>query len=293
MTATIDAPALTTAPGPARRHAAWRSPAAVVSAAVLLLFAVAALAPWLLAPGDPEAIDLGATLAPPSPEHWLGTDEIGRDLYTRVVHGTGQSLLIGLGAAAVSLATAALLASASALSGPSRLGRLVAAATNRLIEVIFAFPTLLLALLLVAVLGPSAQTLIVAVGLGTAPGYARMIRAQLFTVRDSGYVEAATTLGHSRARILRAHILPNALRPLIAVFTMSIGQSIVWSSSLAFLGLGVAPPAAEWGALLEAGRTYLTQAWWLVVLPGLAIVILAVAATILGRHIQTQLENGD
>jgi peptide/nickel transport system permease protein len=271
------------APRTRRRTAAGALPA-LAAAAVL---AVAALAPSVLAPRDPRAIDLSATLRPPSWTHWLGTDEIGRDLYTRIVHGTGQSLVIGLGAAAVALVLALVLALAATLTPAP-----VAAAADRVIDVLFAFPTLLLALLLVGVLGPAPGTLVVAVGTGVAPGYARMVRAQLLGVRNSPYVEAATALGHRRARIVARHVLPNALRPLVAVFALSVGQCVVWSSSLSFLGLGVAPPASEWGALLEAGRGYVGVAGWLVVLPGLAVVALAVTATALGRALQTRLEPG-
>lgn len=259
----------------------------LAATATLAMFALAAVAPGLLAPGSPESLDLGATLQAPSAAHWFGTDELGRDLYTRVVHGTGLSLLIGLGAAAVSLTLAVLLAAASALTG-----RILSGAADRTIEILFAFPTLLLALLLIATLGPSPLSLVLAVGVGTAPGYARIVRGQLLSARTSGYVEAATALGHGRLRIVAAHILPNALRPLVGIFTMSIGQSIVWASSLAFLGLGVAPPSPEWGALLDAGRAYLTAAGWLVVIPGLVIAVLALAATTLGKHIQTRLETG-
>ncbi|WP_345031856.1 ABC transporter permease subunit [Brevibacterium pityocampae] len=279
------------APAPHPTTPAGRSPrlplGPLAAAATLAMFALAAVAPGLLAPGSPESLDLGATLQAPSAAHWFGTDELGRDLYTRVVHGTGLSLLIGLGAAAVSLTLAVLLAAASALTG-----RILSGAADRTIEILFAFPTLLLALLLIATLGPSPLSLVLAVGVGTAPGYARIVRGQLLSARSSGYVEAATGLGHRRLRVVAAHILPNALRPLVGIFTMSIGQSIVWASSLAFLGLGVAPPSPEWGALLDAGRAYLTAAGWLVVVPGLVIAVLALAATTLGKHIQTRLETG-
>jgi peptide/nickel transport system permease protein len=120
-----------------------------------------------------------------------------------------------------------------------------------------------------------------------------MVRGQILSAKNSGYVEAATALGHSRARIIQAHILPNALRPLVAVFALSVGQSIVWASSLSFLGFGVAPPASEWGALLDAGRAYITQAGWLIVIPGLVIVAVALAATTIGRHLQNSLEKGE
>jgi peptide/nickel transport system permease protein len=163
---------------------------------------------------------------------------------------------------------------------------------NRGLEVVFALPVLLLALLLVTVFGASATTQIVAVGIGTAPGYARMIRGQVIAVRGAGYVEAAGALGHRYRRIVRQHIFPNAMRPLVVVVTLGVGQSIVWASSLAFLGLGVPPPAPEWGALLDAGKNYVTQAWWLEVMPGMATVLFALSVTTLGRHLQQRLEGG-
>ncbi len=249
---------------------------------------MAALAPQALTTHLPTAVDYGAALQPPSIAHVFGTDESGRDLYTRIVWGARESLLIGLGAAAVGICTALVLGSVAALAVKP-----VAVIADRFVEVMFAFPALLLALLLIAVAGPSAATEVLAVGLGTAPGYARMIRGQILGAKNSGYVEAATALGHSRSRIIRAHILPNALRPLVAVFALSVGQSIVWASSLSFLGLGVAPPSSEWGALLDAGRAYITQAWWLVVVPGLVIVAVALAATTIGRHLQLRLEKGE
>ncbi|GIT81283.1 ABC transporter permease [Leifsonia sp. LS1] len=259
-----------------------------IAIAFAVLLVVAVVAPEALTTHLPTAIDYQAALQPPSLAHPFGTDESGRDLYTRVVWGARDSLTIGVGAAALGVGLALVLGSLAALGVKP-----VAVVIDRLVEVLFAFPALLLALLLIAIAGPSAATQVLAVGIGTAPGYARMIRGQILAARGSGYVEAATALGHSRWRIIRAHILPNALRPLVAVFALSIGQSIVWASSLSFLGLGVAPPASEWGALLDAGRQYVTTAWWLIVIPGLVIVAVALAATTIGRHIQARLEKGE
>ncbi|UPO77338.1 ABC transporter permease [Arthrobacter sp. Helios] len=260
-------------------------PGPALAAAVLLFFIVAAILPQLLAPADPFAIDLNAVLQPPSWQHPFGTDQSGRDLYTRVVHGTRESLLIGLGATALAMAVAVVLGVSSGLGG-----RVLDGLISRGLEVLFAFPVLLLAMLFVTVYGPSVTTQVIAVGLGTAPGYARMIRGQVLAVRTSGYVEAAHALGHSRWEVLRRHVFPNAMRPLVAVVTLGVGQSIVWASGLAFLGLGVAPPSPEWGALLDAGRMFITRAWWLEVMPGLAIVAVALAATSLGNHLQKKLE---
>ncbi len=263
-----------------------RWPAGVVlSGIVVLFFVVAAVSPGLLQTHAPFKTDLPAILRPPSPAHWLGTDQIGRDTYSRIVQGTRQSLAIGLGATALSLTVAILLGVSAGLSG-----RLVDGVIGRFLDVLFAFPPLFLALLLVTVFGTSVTTEIVAVGIGTAPGYARMIRGQVLAVRGSGYVEAARVLGHAPSRVVRQHIVPNAMRPLIAMTTLGVGQAIVWASGLAFLGLGVAPPSPEWGALLDAGRNYVVRAWWLEVMPGLAIVLFALAVTVLGRHVQDRLE---
>lgn len=278
---TLRTPSLLT---PASRTSSVPVPA-ILSALVLLTAAAAAATPWVLAPTDPFAVDLTSILKPPSLEHIFGTDQSGRDVYTRVVHGARESLLIGLGATGLALSVAIVLGAAAGLGN-----RVVDTIVSRLLDVFFAFPVLLFALLFVVVAGPGVSTQIVAVGLGTAPGYARMIRGQVQSVRRSGYVEAARALGHPSRRVFRQHILPNALRPLVAVVTLSIGQSIVWASGLAFLGLGVAPPSAEWGALLDAGRMYVTSAWWLEIFPGLAIVLVALAATTLGSYLQRRLE---
>jgi len=270
---------------PRRRRPA---PSLVAAIAVIAFLLLAAAWPALLATHSPTANDFAAALQPPSFAHWFGTDEAGRDLYSRVVWGARESLLIGAGAATVSLGLAVVLGTAAALGG-----RILSGVVGFVLEVAFAFPALLLALLLVAVLGPSAWTQVLAVGIGTAPGYARIVRAQVLAARSSGYVEAAVALGHPRRRIVLRQILPNALRPLVAIFALSVGQSIVWASSLAFLGLGVAPPSSEWGALLDAGRAYITRAPWLVVIPGLVIVALALAATSLGGHLRTALDMGE
>ncbi|MFW0783665.1 ABC transporter permease [Gordonia sp. CPCC 206044] len=258
---------------------------AAAAGVVLVLLLIAVIAPGVLAPHDPLAIDLDATLSPPSWAHWFGTDLSGRDLFSRVIFGTRQSLGIGLGAVGVALVLAVALGIAAGLSR-----RIGAALANRWIDVMFAFPTILLGLLLTSVFGPGAATLIFAIGIGIAPGYARIVRGQVLAVRNAPYVEAATALGHSPGRILVQHIAPNALRPMIVTATLGIGQAIIWASGLAYLGLGVAPPAPEWGALLDAGRTYITVAWWLEIFPGLVIVIVALAFTTLGRHLGARLE---
>jgi len=254
------------------------------SLAVASFFLVAAVTPELLQTHDPLAIELMSPLKAPSLAHWFGTDQAGRDLYSRIVWGAQESLSIGLGATALSTAIALVLGVTAGLAGG-----VIDNVLSRLFDILFALPTLLLALLFVAVFGPSVTTLVIAVGIGTAPGYARMIRGQILSVKSTGYVEAAKALGHPPGRILLRHILPNALGPLASLFTLGVGQAMIWASGLAFLGLGVAPPASEWGALLNAGRNYVIYAWWLEVMPGLAIVLFALALTVVGRYVQERL----
>jgi peptide/nickel transport system permease protein len=257
----------------------------IVPALIVAFVIIAAIAPGLLTHRNPDAINLEQTLLPPSLSHWFGTDDAGRDLYTRVVYGARESLGIGLGATGMAMSIAILLGFATGLAGGA-----VDAVINRILEVAFAFPVLLLALLLISIYGPSLTTEIFAVGIGSAPGYARMVRGQVLNVREAPYVEAAGALGHSRLAVIRRHLFPNAMRPLVAVITLGVGQSIVWASGLSFLGLGVAPPSPEWGALLDSGRMYVTTQWWLEVMPGLVIVLVALSITSLGRTLQHRLE---
>jgi peptide/nickel transport system permease protein len=260
-------------------------PGTVLAFLVVAFIVIAALAPSLLTHRSPTAVDLQHTLGRPTWSHPLGTDDAGRDQYTRVIYGARQSLGIGLGATALAMALAIILGFSAGL-----IGGWVDVVITRILEVAFAFPVLLLALLLISIRGPSVATVLVAVGLGSAPGYARMVRGQVLNVRQSGYVEAAGALGHRRTTVIRRHLFPNAIRPMVAVMTLGVGQSIVWASGLAFLGLGVAPPSSEWGALLDAGRLYITTSWWLEILPGLVIVLVALAVTSLGRTLQHRLE---
>jgi len=281
------------APAPARFRLAvpeWvrgLRPGVILAGLIVAFFVVAMIVPSLLTSQDPYAVNLSQTLESPSWAHIMGTDQSGRDLYARIVYGARQSLLIGLGATGISVTIAIVLGVLAGLGN-----KWVDGIVSRGVEVMFAFPVLLLALLFVAVFGPSATTEIFAVGIGTAPGYARMVRGQVLATRDSGYVEAARALGHPYGSIVRRHIFPNAMRPLVVVFTLGVGQAIVWAAGIAFLGLGIPPPSPEWGALLNAGRNYITQAWWLEVMPGLAIVVFALSLTTLGRFVQQRLEGG-
>ena len=287
MTATHAQSAIDQQPGVVRLGGRARglSPGIVLAWLVLAFLAISVAWPGLIARAAPLAINPARTLQGPSLSHLFGTDQSGRDVFSRVVFGARESLLIGIAATAVGLAIAIVLGFAAGLAG-----RWADTVISRFLEVLFAFPSLLLALLFVAMFGAGVGSLIIAVGIGSAPGYARMIRGQVIAVRHAPYIEAARVLGHSPLRIMAASIFPNAMRPLLVLGTLGVGQSIVWASALSFLGLGAAPPAPEWGALLAAGRDFISSAWWLEFFPGAVIVATALAATALGRHLQRRME---
>ncbi|MGI6877672.1 ABC transporter permease [Microbacterium sp. gxy059] len=252
----------------------------ILSLAAIALLLVAIAWPGLLAPGDPLAVSPADGFRGPSLGHPLGADESGRDVLTRIVHGARASAGIGLAATGIGMAGGLVLGFAAGV-GP----RLVDAALSRVIEVLYALPTLVLALLFVTIIGPGTRSSILAIGIATAPGYARVIRARVRSVLRSDYVAYARHEGLTRPRILVRHIVPNTLWPLAAMVTLGIGQAVVWVSALSFLGLGAAPPSPEWGSMLNAGRVYLLNAWWMTVFPGVAIIVTAAALTVLGRRL--------
>lgn len=259
----------------------------LLAIAFVLFLLIATVAPGLVSTAEPNQIEARNAFSPPAASHWFGTDESGRDVYSRVIAGTAPSLLIGVSATAIGLALGLVL---GVLAGFG--GRAVDFTVSRTVEVLFAFPGLLLALLVIVIAGPGPVSATVAVGLSTAPGYARIIRGQLIGIRSSAWVESARVLGHSPGRILTRHILPNALIPLFVLATLGVGQAVVWAAALSYLGLGAQPPSAEWGAMLSAGRTYIGTAWWLTVFPGLMIVLTTIASTVLGRGITRRSREG-
>ncbi|EMQ98758.1 ABC transporter permease [Paeniglutamicibacter gangotriensis] len=259
----------------------------IITPLVLLLGLIAAaVIPSVLAPSGPLEMNPAEAFTAPGTAHWFGTDESGRDVFSRVIHGARSSLLIGILATVIGLGLALVLGAVAGLGT-----RAVDFSVSRFLEVLFAFPGLLLALLVITILGPGVVTTTIAVGLSAAPGYARMIRSQVLSIRGSGYVEASIVQGKSRAFIIRHHILPNVAAPLFVLATLGVGQAIVWASSLSFLGLGATPPDPEWGSMLSLGRLYIGNAWWLTVFPGLFIVLSAATTTLLGHGIQRNLKD--
>ncbi|MHC9043196.1 ABC transporter permease [Microbacterium saperdae] len=258
--------------------------ATTASALLLIVLAAAAVAPHLLTDADPASTDYASILQSPSSAHPLGTDQLGRDLYTRLVFGARSSLAIGLGATLIGLALGGVIAVA-ALLGP----RFIDATLMRLTDVGMAFPEILLALIVIAVLGPGPINAAVAIGIGSAPGYARLLRAQARVVQSSLFVEAARGLGVHPLVIAGRHIIPNAMGPVIVLATISAGTNIILAAGLSFLGFGTPPPGAEWGLMLAEGRNVLAQAWWLTLFPGALITAVVVSVTVIGRALESRL----
>jgi len=258
---------------------------ALLASVFLLFLLLAALFPAWFTHYDPLAIAPRDAFQEPNAQHWFGTDPSGRDLFSRVIYGARLSLLLGIGAVSLSAGLAIILGLTGGLSGEKG-QRLI----GWLLDILFSFPTLILALLFSAHLGSGIVPLIIATGISNAPGYAKMVYGQVLTVRHASYIDAARALGHSPARIITRQLLPNALRPLLVTLTMGVGQAIVWSSALSFLGLGAPPPAAEWGTLLSMGRDFVEQAWWLTFFPGLFIVLTTLSTSVVGRYLQRKSE---
>lgn len=261
-------------PGVAR--ALRRTPARVGLAITLLFLLLCAAAGWL-APYDPYDQDLSSALAPPGPDHWFGADQYGRDMLSRVMFGTRTALL----AVVVADGLALLLGCAMGLAAGFFAGR-VDAVVMRLVDVLLAFPYLLLALIIVAALGPGLTNSMIAIGIVYTPQYARLIRGQVLAVRNADYVRAARALGAARLRIMLRHVLPNSFTPILVMATLQAGSVVVETAGLSFLGLGAQPPSPDWGALLADGQSYFLTAWWIATFPGLAIFAVVLGCNLLG-----------
>ena len=251
---------------------------------VLILMAVALLAP-LIAPYDPNEQIRGARLIPPSSEHWFGTDEFGRDMLSRIIHGARVSLRIGI----ISTGIALVFGTAMGLIGGYFGGR-VDQIISFLIDALMAFPSLILALAIVAVLGPSLENTMIAIGVRGIPTFARLVRGSTYSLRNVPYVEAAEALAGSNTRIIVRHILPNALPVIIVQLTLYLPAAILMAASLGFIGLGAQPPTAEWGAMLASARSYLRRAPWIINYTGLAIIITVLGFNLLGNALRDQLD---
>lgn len=248
-----------------------RKPGLVISGLFLILVVVAAFFPNVLASGDPYTGDSSQALQSPSAAHWFGTDHLGRDLYTRVVHGTSLSLRTALVAVVIALFSGGVFGIMAGF-----LGGWVDQAIMRVVDVLLAIPSLLLSLALISALGFGSTNVAIAVAIGSVATFARIARSQSLRVCQAVYVEAARSLGSRWYTTLRRHVLPNASGPILALAVLEFGMAILSVSALSFLGYGAPRPAPEWGSLVSEGRNYMAAAWWLTTIPGLII-----AATVL------------
>jgi ABC-type dipeptide/oligopeptide/nickel transport system permease subunit len=268
---------------------AWRRfrhhPPALVGLGIILTFIALAIAAPVISPYDPVAQDLSSAIQPPSAEHWFGTDQLGRDIATRLMYGTRISLLIGVLAVTIGLVVGVPL---GVLAG--YYGGWVDLGISRIADMMFAFTSILLALTLVAVLGISLQNVIIAVGISVVPVIIRLVRSSVLSLREEPYVEAARTLGASDLRIIIRHILRNALTPVLVHGTLSIGVSILLAAGLGFLGLGVQSPTPEWGTMLGEGRQFIFNAPHLTTFPGVTIFLAILAFNLLGDGLRDALD---
>ncbi|MFT4233882.1 MAG: ABC transporter permease [Microbacterium sp.] len=256
-------------------------PADYLAAVVLLLLLAAILIPQALTRYDPLQVEEGQALLGPSGTHWFGTDYLGRDLFSRVVYGTSSSLSASAVAVAVGLIGGLVLGIVSGY-----LGGWVDSIISRLIDVLLSVPGLLLSMVIVVSLGFGAINAAIAVGVSSIASFSRITRSEVLRVRGAGYVEAAAHQGSSRARTLVRHVLPNSVGPVFSLIPLQFGGSIIWISSLSFLGFGAVPPQPEWGLLVAEGRQYLISAPWLLLFPGAVIVATVLAASHLQGAIQ-------
>ena len=258
--------------------------AALLGLIVIVLIALTALAAPLITRYDPNEIDLASMNEPPSAEHWFGTDDLGQDVFTRVVYGGRISLMIGFVPSVISLVLGTLL---GLMAG--YMGKRVDAVIMRLADVVLAFPSLLLAMVVMYTLGSSILNMFIALSIINWAGTARVVRAQTLSLREKEFVEAARSLGVSHPRIVFRHILPNCLPNLIVLFTLDIPGAIMWESSMSFLGVGD-PNAASWGLMVSQGKSYAYMCPWLILAPGIAILVTVMAFNFLGDGLRDAID---
>lgn len=224
-------------------------------------------------------------LKPPSAEHWLGTDEVGRDILARIVHGARISLPVAFVTIAVATVIGGLLGAISGY-GSRQLDNVI----MRVMDVFLAIPSILLSIALVAALGTSMTNMILAISISNIPPFARIVRSAVMTIKNEEYIEAARAIGASDARIILKHILPNCMAPIIVQATLSIAGSILAIASLSFIGLGISPPTPEWGSMLSTGRQFFRAAWWVCAFPGFAIMLTILSLNLLGDGLRDALD---
>ena len=262
-----------------------RNRSAVFGMLVLLAVVLSAVFAPRLTPYDPIETNFRARYQPPSAEHIMGTDRVGRDVATRILYGARISLRVGL----IAVTIAVVLGTAIGLVSGFYRGW-IDEALMRFIDVVMAMPSILLAITIVFALGPNLFNVMIAIGIATMPNYARVVRASVLSARENVYVEAARAAGMGDVRIIVKHILPNVLAPVLVLSTLGLGTAILSVAALSFLGLGAAPPTPEWGVLISDGRESLGSAWWISTFPGLAIMVVVLAVNLVGDGLRDALD---
>jgi peptide/nickel transport system permease protein len=257
----------------------------VIGGLIVLVFIFCALLAPVLSSYPPNKIDLKASLKPPGVEHPLGTDKLGRDMLSRIIHGSSVSLVVGLGAVGLAFIIGCPLGLIAGFV-KGKLG----AAIMRFMDALWSLPSLILALSIAAVLGAGLKNIIIAVGITFTPAFARLMYGQVLVVREEVYVRAVRALGASNFRLLVSHIFPNCLPPLIVYSSLLAAQAIIAEASLSFLGIGVVPPRAAWGSMLREGYPYLRTSPWLAIFPGVAVFLLVLGLNFLGDGLRDALD---
>ncbi len=262
-----------------------RNTLSVIGAAVVLsLIAISLLAPFL-SPYDPTTIDVYNVLSPPGKAHWLGTDELGRDLLSRIIWGSRVSLKVGFVAVGIAIMIGILVGSAAGFYGGK-----VDALLMRFVDIMLAFPTFFLILAVIAILEPNIYTIMAVIGVTGWMDVARLVRAEFLSLKERDFVDAGRAIGISNVRLIFRHILPNALSPVFVAATFGVAGAILTESGLSFLGLGVQPPDPSWGNILTSGKDNIEIAWWLSLYPGLAILITVLSYNLVGEGLRDALD---
>lgn len=264
-----------------------RNKMAVIGLVILIILVLLAVFANVIANYDNVVIkqNLSQRLQAPSAAHWLGTDEFGRDIFARLVHGTRVSLQVGIIAVGISIIIGGILGAIAGYYG-GKLDNII----MRIMDIFLAVPSILLAIAIVSALGPSILNLMLAISISSVPSYARIVRASVLSIRDQEFIEAAKAIGASNTRIIFRHIIPNSLAPVIVQATLGVAGAILSTAGLSFIGLGIQPPAPEWGSMLSGGRQYLRYAWWVTTFPGVAIMITILSLNLLGDGLRDALD---
>lgn len=267
----------------------WRrlkkNKAAILGLVIIVCLVFTAIFAPLIAPYDYDEQNLDEAFIAPSARHLMGTDNFGRDIFSRIIYGSRVSLLVGFIAVGIGMIAGGTLGAISAYYGGVTDNIIM-----RLIDILLAMPNILLAISISAALGPGLVNAMIAVGIGTVPNYARVTRASVLTVKEREYVEAARCIGAKDLRIIITHIIPNALAPMIVQATLGVASAILSAAALSFIGLGIQPPTPEWGAMLSAGRSYIRDYWYIVTFPGLAIMVTIFALNLFGDGLRDALD---